>query len=81
MPSVAPQTDVVHILDSQLLLEKQVVAVTRRPFVYLKSVAPIPGSLTVIHALVTFHLDYFSAFYMGLPLEASVGAEWGCTLR
>lgn len=66
-------------LDLQLLLEEQVVAVTRRAFVHLKPVAPIPGSLTVIHSLVTFYLDYLSAFYMELPLEASIGAEWECT--
>lgn len=66
-------------LDLQLLLEEQVVAVTRRAFAHLKPVAPIPGSLTVIHSLVTFYLDYLSAFYMELPLEVSIGAEWECT--
>uniref|UniRef100_A0A803TYG3 Reverse transcriptase domain-containing protein n=1 Tax=Anolis carolinensis TaxID=28377 RepID=A0A803TYG3_ANOCA len=63
------------ILDSSLSLEPQVSAVARGAFAQLKLVRQLhpylgkPDLATVVHALVTSHLDYCNAVYVGLPLK------------
>uniref|UniRef100_A0A803SXN9 Reverse transcriptase domain-containing protein n=1 Tax=Anolis carolinensis TaxID=28377 RepID=A0A803SXN9_ANOCA len=61
------------LLDSSLSLEPQVSAVARGAFAQLKLVRQLrpylgkPDMVTVVHALVTSHLDYCNALYVGLP--------------
>uniref|UniRef100_A0A8C6ML89 Reverse transcriptase domain-containing protein n=1 Tax=Nothobranchius furzeri TaxID=105023 RepID=A0A8C6ML89_NOTFU len=60
-------------LDSDLLLEKQISAVTKASFYQLRRIAKVkrllssPDFETVIHAFITSRLDYCNALYLGLP--------------
>ncbi|KAF7239998.1 Pro-neuregulin-1, membrane-bound isoform [Varanus komodoensis] len=74
-----PLKDRVHslgvLLDPELSLEFQVVAVARSAFLQLRLIHQLCPYLnkhslaTVIHALVTSHLDYCNPLYVGLPLK------------
>uniref|UniRef100_A0A803TNR7 Reverse transcriptase domain-containing protein n=1 Tax=Anolis carolinensis TaxID=28377 RepID=A0A803TNR7_ANOCA len=63
------------LLDSSLSLEPQVSVVARGAFAQLRLVHQLRPYLgksdlaTVVHALVTSHLDYCNALYVGLPLK------------
>lgn len=63
-----PQAELVHslglLLDLPLLVEEQLAAM----FLSV-SLCPIPGLGHLAHPLVTSWLNYYNAFYMGLPLK------------
>uniref|UniRef100_A0A8C6K6N2 Reverse transcriptase domain-containing protein n=1 Tax=Nothobranchius furzeri TaxID=105023 RepID=A0A8C6K6N2_NOTFU len=60
-------------LDSDLLLEKQISAVTKASFYQLRRIAKVKRLLSnhdfeaVIHAFITSSFDYCDALYLGLP--------------
>ncbi|KAF7239834.1 F-box/WD repeat-containing protein 11 [Varanus komodoensis] len=63
------------LLDPELSLEAQVTAVARNAFLQLRLINQLRPYLeydclaTVTHALVTSHLDFCNALYVGLPLK------------
>ncbi|KAF7240874.1 putative RNA-directed DNA polymerase from transposon BS [Varanus komodoensis] len=63
------------LLDPELSLEAQVTAVARSAFFQLRLIHQLRPYLeydclvTVTHALVTSHLDFCNALYVGLPLK------------
>ncbi|KAF7249279.1 Peroxisome proliferator-activated receptor gamma coactivator 1-beta [Varanus komodoensis] len=63
------------LLDPELSLEAQVTAVARSAFLQLQLIHQLRPYLeydclaTVTHALVTSHLDFCNALYVGLPLK------------
>ncbi|KAF7239648.1 Very long-chain acyl-CoA synthetase [Varanus komodoensis] len=63
------------LLDPELSLEAQVTAVARSAFLQLRLINQLRPYLeydclaTVTHALVTSHLDFCNALYVGLPLK------------
>uniref|UniRef100_A0A8D2J284 Reverse transcriptase domain-containing protein n=1 Tax=Varanus komodoensis TaxID=61221 RepID=A0A8D2J284_VARKO len=63
------------LLDPELSLEAQVTTAARSAFLQLRLIHQLRPYLeydclaTVTHALVTSHLDFCNAFYVGLPLK------------
>ncbi|XP_013931376.1 PREDICTED: ubiquitin-conjugating enzyme E2 E1 isoform X1 [Thamnophis sirtalis] len=70
-----PQADLMHnpefLLDSQLLLKKQVTVMTRRAFAYCVPFLDHWAFLIIIHTLFISHLDYCIALYRGLSLKSN----------